>query len=384
MKRAILVLTVLVAFDAAAATAPKPVLTTVMYLINKPSSIASFQENWRQISIIAPQSFIMDAEGFIEGEVPPAALSIAREHGVAVMPLVTNRGFDQPLMHTVLDTQASRARAIRYLLFYALRDGYIGFQFDYENIKYTYRDRFTEFFREAAREFHRHGLLLSAAVVGKYSDERTPETAGGYDDWSGVYDYRLLAKAADFISVMAYPQHGVFSEPGPVAGYSWVEKIVSYSTGNVSARKISLGVPLYGFQWITAPSNQPAEATFQQDNAKIQPAQRGHSLGFDGVSLLLARLQPDWDEAERSSHLRFADDEGQHEVWYEDARSLAPKLQLVTGNKLTGISGWALGQEDPAIWQGLARDYRVRRPRVVPLRGSQEQRARAAARALAH
>ena len=121
----------------------------------------------------------MDAQGFILGDVPPEVLRIAREKHVAVVPLVTNRGFNQPLMHTVLDTAESRARAIRYLLYYALRDGYRGFQFDYENIHYTYRDKFTVFFREAAREFHKHRLELSIAVVGRYDDSRNSNSPGG-------------------------------------------------------------------------------------------------------------------------------------------------------------------------------------------------------------
>src|SRR5215469_16269323 len=108
------------------------------------------------------------------------------------MPLVTNRGFKQPLMHTVLDEPESRARAIRYLVYYALRDGYLGFQFDFENIHYTYRDRFTAFFKEAAKEFRKHRLQLSAAIVGRESDTRDGNSPGGYENCSGVYDYEVL------------------------------------------------------------------------------------------------------------------------------------------------------------------------------------------------
>jgi spore germination protein YaaH len=118
-----------------------------------------------------PQTFSMDAQGFVLGEVPPEVMRIAAENRVAVTPLVVNRGFDQPLMHTLLDTQESRAR--EYLIYYALRDGYQGFQFDYENIHYTYRQKLTRFFEEAARAFHKHGLQLSAALVGRRDDTRS-------------------------------------------------------------------------------------------------------------------------------------------------------------------------------------------------------------------
>ena len=199
---------------AASGAMRKPEITTLMYLVNRPVSIASFQAHADKISIIAPQTFAMDAEGFIMGEVPPDVLQIAAASHVAVMPLVVNRGFKQPLMQTVLDSPELRARAIRYLIYYALRDGYLGFQFDYENIHYTYRDKFTVFFREASRAFHRHGLQLSAAVVGRHDDKRNGQSPGGYDNWSGVYDYKEMGVSADFISVMAYAEHDATANAG--------------------------------------------------------------------------------------------------------------------------------------------------------------------------
>src|SRR5215469_7816036 len=219
----------LAAAAAAGTGSRKPEITTLMYLVNRADSIASFRAHADRISIIAPQTFSMDDKGFIEGEVPAEVLRVAVENHVAVMPLVTNRGFKQPLMHTVLDEPEARARAIRYLIYYALRDGYLGFQFDYENIHYTYRDKFTVFFHEAAQEFHRHRLQLSAAIVGRLDDTRNSNSPGGYDDWSGVYDYREMGKWADFISVMAYAEHGASADPGPVAGLPWVRTIAQYS-----------------------------------------------------------------------------------------------------------------------------------------------------------
>ncbi len=389
MKRAYIVLLVLCAAVAPAATGQRPVpqkpaITTLMYLVNRPASIASFQQNWQQISIIAPQCFTMDAEGFVFGEVPPAVLEAARQHHVALMPLVTNLRFNQPLMHTVLDTPAARARAIRYLIYYALRDGYIGFQFDYENIHYTYRDRFTVFFHEAAREFHRHGLLLTAAVVGKYSDDRNSESPGGFDNWSGVYDYRRLGRDADFLSIMAYPQHAGFSGPGPLAGYPWVQKIIEFTRSNMRARKISLGIPLYGFHWTAlATGEKPAQAAFVQDNAGPAVKKwKGQSLTFDSARGLQAKAQPEWNETERAHRLVFTEADTQHEAWYEDAQSLTPKLQLATELRLAGVSGWVLGQEDPELWQVLARDFRVRHPRPRRVTGTFAQRADRAARQL--
>jgi spore germination protein YaaH len=351
----------------------KPPITTLIYLVNSPNSIASFRDHADGISIIAPQTFYMDAQGFVQGEVPREVLRIAAEKHVAVTPLVVNRGFNQPLMHTVLDTAESRARAIRYLIYYALRDGYQGFQFDYENIHYTYRDKFTQFFKESSREFHRHGLQLSAAVVGRQDDTRKSNSPGGYDNWSGVYDYAEMGKYADFISVMAYAEHGATADPGPVAGLPWVKAIAEYSAGTIGAKKVSLGVPFYGMRW---------DAT--DPNATPPPARkwRGRSSRYPDTAKALATAEAVWDEMQNSPHVSFDTAGRRTELWFENARSLQAKMQLTHDLGFVGISAWVAGQEDPAFWDALD-GWQVRHPRRAILTGPLDARSKAAARKLA-
>jgi spore germination protein YaaH len=358
---------------APAGAAPKPAITTLIYLVNNSTSIASFRDHADRISIIAPQTFYMDAQGFVQGEVPAEVLRIAAERHVAATPLVVNRGFKQPLMHTVLDTAESRARAIRYLMYYALRDGYQGFQFDYENIHYTYRDKFTQFFREAAREFHRHGLQLSAAVVGRQDDTRKTNSPGGYDNWSGVYDYVEMGKVADFISVMAYAEHGTNDNPGPMASLPWVTRIAEYSAGTIGAKKVSLGVPFYGTRW---------EAT--DPNATPPPARkwRGRSSRYADSAKVLATAEAQWDEALGSPHVTFDTAGRRTELWFENARSLQAKLTLAHEKGFVGISAWVAGQEDPAFWDSLD-GWQVRHPRHPVATGSLDGRSKRAARKLA-
>ena len=354
----------------AASTAPrKPEITTLMYLVNRPDSIASFRAHADRISIIAPQTFSMDEKGFIAGEVPPEVLRVAAEKHVAVMPLVTNRGFKQPLMHTVLDEPGSRARAIRYLVYYALRDGYLGFQFDYENIHYTYRDKFTVFFGEASREFHRHHLQLSAAIVGRLDDTRNTNSPGGYDDWSGVYDYREMGRYADFISVMAYAEHGATADPGPVAGLPWVKAIADYSAATIGARKVSLGVPFYGMRWDAA---DPGAAR----------KWRGRSARYSDAAAAMKTADAQWDEGESSPHLSFDSDGRRTELWYENARSLESKMRLAHAMGFAGISAWVIGMEDPAFWDSLD-GWRIRHPREALGRAPLEERSKRAARMMA-
>jgi spore germination protein YaaH len=365
--RTILAVAAVCAAAAGAGAPKKPAITMLMYLVNRPDSIASFRAHAERISIVAPQTFSMDEHGFVMGEVPPEVMRIAREKRVAVTPLVTNRGFRQPLMHTVLDSPEARARTIRYLVYYALRDGYQGFQFDYENIHYTYRDKFTVFFCEAAREFHRHGLEISAAVVGRQNDTRNGNSPGGYDNWSGVYDYAAMGKAADYISIMAYAEHGNTADPGPVAGLPWVTRIAQYSAETIPPRKISLGVPFYAQRW---------------DAADGPRKWRGRSARYRDAAAAMAATPAVWDERESAPHLSFQTDGRPTELWYEDARSLGAKMKLAHEMGFRGVSAWVLGQEDPAFWDSLDA-WTVRHPRKQLRTGTLDERSRKATRELA-
>jgi spore germination protein YaaH len=334
-------------------------LLLLIYLVNRPDSIETFRRHAEKISVIAPQTFYMDAQGFIQGEVPAEVLRIARESRVAVHPLVVNRGFNQPNMHTVLDSPESRARAIRYLMYYALRDGYTGFQFDYENIHYTYRDRFTAFFREAAREFHRRNLHLSIAVVGRQNDTRNDKSPGGWDNWSGVYDYAAIGKLADFVSIMAYAEHGPTAHPGPVAGLPWVKRIADYSASTIPARKISLGIPFYGTRWDTGADGQ----------------RKGRSARYRDIP---AGAELQWADSEQSPHVNFKANGVKTELWVENARSLKTKLELVQALGFQGVSAWVGGQEDPGFWE-MVDSFRIAHPRKPLAAGPLEKRSKTAA-----
>lgn len=66
-----------------------------------------------------------------------------------------------------------------------------------------------------------------------------------------IYNYAALAPYADWINIMAYPEHNSGTWPGPTAGYPWVQGIVSnaLATG-VNPQQFILGVAPYGHYWV--------------------------------------------------------------------------------------------------------------------------------------
>ena len=64
-----------------------------------------------------------------------------------------------------------------------------------------------------------------------------------------------------------------------------------------------------------------------------------------------AGVSPVWDEETRQNFATWESGGTTYKVWLEDAQSIEQKLKLMKDNKLAGTAAWAMGQEDPEIWQ---------------------------------
>jgi spore germination protein YaaH len=227
---------------ASSAPAPKVDHERLFYYREGDRAFASLKKNYKSIDVLAPQAHTLDGAGNLQGAIEPKVLTFAKKKKLDVMPLVTNGAFDRAAAQMLLDSPDAHALAIRSMVDEAKALGYVGWQIDFEQIDASYRDQFSRFVAEAAEAFHRDGLLLSVAVVSKVSDEPSDYPGDLWQNLIGVFDYKALGKAADFLSVMSYDEP---YKTGPVAPFPWVERVVEYTLGKVPASKVSLGVPLY-------------------------------------------------------------------------------------------------------------------------------------------
>ncbi|MGD8327940.1 MAG: hypothetical protein PVJ49_00810, partial [Acidobacteriota bacterium] len=219
----------LVGWLAAPAQEPARPLETLFYLRNDDAAIRSFAQHAELISIIAPQTFSISADGKLRGRTDERILDIAREHGVDIVPLFLNPGFDQATAHALLDDPAAQARAVRTMVDLAIEQGFAGWQFDMENVRADYRDRLTAFYRRAAEALHAAGKTISIAAVpsdGSAGDDNFSRYM--QSNWRNSFDVAALAEIGDFISWMTYAQHAGGTTPGPVAGLPWMREMTDW------------------------------------------------------------------------------------------------------------------------------------------------------------
>jgi len=190
-------------------------------------------------------------------------------------------------------------------------------------------------------------MQLSVAVAARTSDDPHNES---FRTFSGVYDYAALARSADFLSVMAYPESDAH-HPGPLASYPWVEQVVRHVLLQVPADKISLGLPTYQSDWV---ERRVRISIRRRIEGKIRRVFRYiYRLFHHNGPVTVDSDNLKWDPVLKASYRIEGRGHSRHITWVEDERSFAAKLQLVVRYHLRGYSVWRIGLEDPHIWAEL-------------------------------
>ncbi len=261
-------------------------------------------------------------------------LSICREYGTAPMLVLTSIGddgrFSSESVSQMLASSAIQANLIRNIINTAVAKGYRAVNSDLEYIPPEYREEYSEFIRNLADALHARNITLTVSLAPKTSDEQQGLL---YE----AIDYAALGEAADRVLLMTYEWGYTYSEPRAVAPINNVRAVVDYALTVIPPEKIDLGIPNYGYDW-----NIPwVEGTAAQSIGNIAAQEIATDLG----------VPISFDRTAQAPFFRYsAQDSTRHEVWFEDARSIAAKVALARERGLGGIGVWQIMRWFPQLW----------------------------------
>lgn len=122
-----------------------------------------------------------------------------------------------------------------------------------------------------------------------------------------------------------------------IAPLPQVRRVVEYALTEFHPNQLYLGIPNYGYDW-TLPYREGSRARSLNNVEAVQ-------LAWD------RRAAIRYDEQAQAPWFRYVDDRGaEHEVWFEDARSIQAKLNLALGYGLYGVGYWNLDRPFPQNW----------------------------------
>ena len=302
----------------------------IFYYRNGATARASFLKNYKSVDVLAPQSYALDKNGALKGDVNNTILAFALKNNIKVMPLVTNGVFDQNSGHSVLDDISKKNNSIREMIAEAKKFGYWGWQIDFEQIDASYRDKFSSFVYKMGRAFRKSGLVLSVAVAAQNSQDPSAYPDGTWQNMVGVYDYAALSRGADFLTIMSYDDP--YSK-GLVASLPWTKQVLEHALQFVPPEKISLGLGFYYWKW---------------NDTTTKLVEIG---GYSGMKNVFNRYYYTFGYSNEhdAPFIKYKVKKIPYTLWYENGKSVAKKIELINNYGLAGFSAWALGLEVPSV-----------------------------------
>ncbi|MDA0327669.1 MAG: glycosyl hydrolase family 18 protein [Gemmatimonadetes bacterium] len=294
---------------------------------------------------------IMDAHGWPDRWRPMVSAAVGA--GVQVVPTISIHDADA---FRALFSDAARVDRLTGAILGVLGStpGLSGIHLDFEvfqTVDVSVREGFTAFVAQLSRKMRDTDPSLSLSVFTLAFDD---------DD---VYNERALGQIADFLVVQGYDFYSAGSaQAGPVGAVSgwgrlnWGTVVDRFEAFGVPARKLVMGVPLYGYEW---------PVTSGEMGADVRTT--GRTIPYSAEAEVLPELPRALERATTYGKLRdpmsgspyytFQTDDGWHQGWFEDAESLRAKYAFVRARGLGGIALFPLAYGTDELWNDLRRAF---------------------------
>ncbi|MFD1449398.1 MULTISPECIES: glycoside hydrolase family 18 protein [Oceanobacillus] len=290
-------------------------------------------------------SYRVNRDGTLAAPPTGNLITSARDNGASIAMVVTNLeegAFSSEVGHIILTVQAVQNTLLDEIINIATEQGFRDVHFDFEFLLPEDREAYNTFLRTAKDRLSQAGLQISTALAPKTSSEQAGQ-------WYEAHDYRAHGEIVDFVVLMTYEWGYSYGPPMAVSPLNSVRDVVEYAVSEIPSEKIMLGQNLYGYDW-TLPFVEGGEAA-----RAVSPQQAVNIAWENNVAI-------QYDTTAQAPYFMYAHESGQeHEVWFEDARSIQAKFDLIREFQLLGISYWKLGLAFPQNWLLLNNEFDIRK-----------------------
>lgn len=272
-------------------------------------------------------------------------IEAARQARVAPLLVITNLlpggGFSSDLAHTILSSEQLQDTLLNNVIQTLRTKNYYGLDIDFEYIYPEDRELYNNFLRKAVQRLRPLGYSVTTALAPKISANQQGVL---YE----AHDYPVHGQLATHSILMTYEWGYTYGPPMAVAPLNAVRRVLDYAVTAIPREKILMGIPNYGYDWTLPYRSGTAATTVSNVGAVNIAAREGAQINYDTLS--------------QAPYFNYYDDNRrEHVVWFEDARSIRAKLQLVNEMRLGGISYWTINRYFPQNWLVLNSLYNIRK-----------------------
>lgn len=293
------------------------------------------------LNILSPTWLYLSKDYTLKTTTDSNYIRWARSRNYELWPTLKNDGRSLEEVSKFVNDMKARESFINEVTSYAVKNGFEGVNIDFEYMYKKDKDVFSEFVRELSADLRRNNIIVSVDVT----------VPGGSDNYSLCYDRPALAKAVDYMMLMAYDQYGTWcigtEKHGPTASLEWVESNLETMLGyeGVSKEKLVLCIPFYYRSWLV-----------NKDTGKTKTTATYYIKGAKDILEKYKNIAV-WDEVDGQYYIETPEGTSIRKIWVESAESLKKKLEAAKKYDLAGIAAWRLGYESSEEWKIINNEY---------------------------
>ncbi len=271
------------------------------------------------------------------------SIEIVNQYGsipIMVLSSITENGMFEIEKTSVLFNDPSIQNILINNMIYEMNDkGFRGVDIDFEFINPQDRDAFSEFVKNVTEQMNAKGFTVNVDLAPKTSAEQQGTLYEGHD-------YRALGAAANTVMLMTYEWGYTYSPPMAVAPVNKVRAVVEYAITEIDNNKIYMGIPNYGYDWTLPYEKGISKAKVIGNEEAIRIAQRYSSV-------------INFDDTAQTPYFTYVDSGIEHQVWFEDVRSIIAKYNLIDEFSLMGSGYWNLMRPFMQNWSYVNSTYNI-------------------------
>lgn len=274
-------------------------------------------------------------EGELVGIDDDEVIRIALDYGVAPIMLISTLSpsgtFSNELANQILNDYEASQNLIDNIVDNMQKKGYRALDIDFEYVFPEDRERYVEFVGRLSERLNSEGYFVMTALAPKISSTQPGLL---YE----AHDYQALGEVSNAVLLMTYEWGYTYGPPMAVAPIPKVRQVVEYAITQIPPEKIFMGIPNYGYDW-TLPYVKGSKAKSLGNVAAVDLARRMGAVIF-------------FDEESQAPFFNYIDPNTgkEHVVWFEDAKSIEAKLNLISEFSLIGTGIWNVMRFFPQSW----------------------------------
>ncbi|HEX7064928.1 MAG TPA: LysM peptidoglycan-binding domain-containing protein [Bacillales bacterium] len=324
----------------------KPMIQTNGYTVNMTEEGQEIVRNdGEHLTYLSPFSYKVRSDGTLEPLDDQGVLAAARSENATPMMVITNfgaEGFSSELANTILTNSGLQEQLITNIMDIMAQKGYEGLNIDFEYVFPRDRENYNQFLQRVVDRLHSEEYFVSTALAPKINDEMQGLLYA-------AHDYATHGELADFVVLMTYEWGWAGGPPRAISPIPEIRRVLDYAVTVIPRDKILMGFSTYGRDWpLPFVAGETRASSVSEQEAVNLAAEHNVAIQYD-------------NDAE-APHFRYYDQEnGWHEVWYEDARTAQAKYELVKEYQLRGVSYWVLSYPFPQNWLVLEENFTVQK-----------------------